>query len=125
MRHISCVAGMAGAFLLAQTQLAFSGNWQLFAGRWNHQSSLTAGCNGCVISIVQHGSALLLLTNMGWGTAMEADRTGLATFAEGRAVDADGRLWVVSCAVANDKLYVIATPEDGAAPSIKSIFIQE
>jgi hypothetical protein len=116
---------MAAAVLLAQAQLAFAGNWQIFAGRWHHQSSLAAACNGCTINIVQHGSALLLLTNMGWGTAIEANRTGLATYAEGRAVDVDGRWWAVSCGVANGRLYIIAMPDDASTQPIKSVFVPD
>ena len=110
MRHIACVAGMAGAFLLAQTQLAFSGNWQLFAGRWHHQSSLAAACNGCVISIVQHGSALLLLTNMGWGTAIEADRTVAEVLRRASGADA----YLYSAGVADESSVLVDSGYLGA-----------
>jgi len=116
---------MAAVLLFGEAPLVFANNSQVFAGHWHHQSSLGAACNGCIINIVQHGSALLLLTNMGWGTAIEANRTGLAIFAEGRAVDADGRWWAVSCAVANQRLYIIATADDASMQPIKSVFIPE
>jgi hypothetical protein len=125
MRNISSVACIAAALLLGEAPLVFANNSQVFAGHWHHQSSLGAACNGCIINIVQHGSALLLLTNMGWGTAIEADRTGLATYAEGRAIDADGQWWAVSCIVTSDRLYIIATANDASMQLIKSVFIPE
>ena len=119
------VLGLACVFLAAQVEVSRAGELWAFKGRWQHRASMASPCNTCKITIVQHGSALILLTNMGWSTVIDADRTAFATVAEGRIVRRDGKVMNVSCAAIKGRLYVIVAPEDPALPQIKSIFIRE